>query len=1048
VLNPPPEMAMLDTPNSLFSPASLQAFMPIDLLTPPKPPFMTLTSSLPVFSVSAQSLPAPISATATTTMLQSYREILKTQNLILFSLIRTKSCCVCGQNAVQKVTQKWRVQIFANRQVWVPKDCLFCFAHNETAEIPPSTPTRRELIQVTELLDIFTDELNTGFKRNGFSFDSLCGDRNFRALTGISQTEFEDLLKSVTIRPKLWGRRDALGIALMKLRTGLSHSELAAIFDVSKRAVQHRFKATLLVLTKPNGFTSQNVGPSHVTRETIIEHHTTAIAKELFGADKLILVADSSDFPIEKSKNFELQRKSYGLKKHCNVLRMMLVTSTNGYILSATGPYFADGANNDAGIFKYEMRGGMQGHMKEGDIWIADRGFRDAKRRAHQQGTEIHTPAFLHKASAFTTKQANDTRMLTKLRWVVEAGHRRLKQFKLIGNRLHNTQIQCMDMYCTVIAALCNKYRKPLKCDSPADAQLAKLMLERREMSNILSNQIARGMLKDGWETVEYMDIDFPIFSESEIENQVTLGCYQVELAPRYLEDKVGERGVLDGICRRKDNKGRNEWFRVQLRSRHSKRTRYVVHVELTLSLTDWQPQKIITGWCCDCCNGKRRNGCCAHVAAIIWYLGRLDKAEKLKCSSQMWRCIIDAGIDADVQIDDNERAGSETEVDDHSDSESTDEIEVGGSEIQTTQTTTMLTHMPAFTPQELHIIIEVPTIDTVRTLSQKRSRDEEFGLDTHTLDDHIPPPGPPIFYLSDSGDDNQPSSSQIPAKRLAEPHRYIAEWIAVKRSIPATNISWQELVSGGQLSVVQVHFIDKLRKCLIDIQGESSLNSELLHSPQLGTLDFYSLIMSPEILDVNSINDLWVRDGPINLFATKLNELYPHTYTFNSHLLNKMAETNEKNQPNPALIARWAPRSLSESLQHIFIPFNQNENHWAVVHIDLKAETMSVLDGLGTVSNVPDFCEALKIQLEERSIMVIRSLIEWKPKNGFKSLTIRNEKSLTQTDGFNCGPLMLMNIEVLANGWQEKHINVTREMLQQYRYRMCLAMLQGRLCA
>lgn len=58
-----------------------------------------------------------------------------------------------------------------------------------------------------------------------------------------------------------------------------------------------------------------------------------------------------------------------------------MVVAPDGYILTIDGPYFSDASNNDAQMLRNEFEQDMQG-MREwfqnGDIFIVDRGYRDA----------------------------------------------------------------------------------------------------------------------------------------------------------------------------------------------------------------------------------------------------------------------------------------------------------------------------------------------------------------------------------------------------------------------------------------------------------------------------------------------------------------------------------------------------------------------------------------------------------------------------------------------------------------------------------------------
>jgi hypothetical protein len=89
------------------------------------------------------------------------------------------------------------------------------------------------------------------------------------------------------------------------------------------------------------------------------------------------------------------------------------------------GPFLADGHNNDASIIKHIIKNNDQGiktWLHDDDIIIVDRGFRDAVYSMEELGLQVKMPAFLKGKKQFSTQEANQTRIITKNRWVIESG--------------------------------------------------------------------------------------------------------------------------------------------------------------------------------------------------------------------------------------------------------------------------------------------------------------------------------------------------------------------------------------------------------------------------------------------------------------------------------------------------------------------------------------------------------------------------------------------------------------------------------------------------
>ncbi len=95
---------------------------------------------------------------------------------------------------------------------------------------------------------------------------------------------------------------------LVKLRTGLSHRVLATLFGVYKSTVTYACRIAKISLM--TAFVPGNVGFEAVTRDSVINDHTTTLARHLFAngeRDKAILIADGTYIEVEKPGNHQLQ---------------------------------------------------------------------------------------------------------------------------------------------------------------------------------------------------------------------------------------------------------------------------------------------------------------------------------------------------------------------------------------------------------------------------------------------------------------------------------------------------------------------------------------------------------------------------------------------------------------------------------------------------------------------------------------------------------------------------------------------------------------------
>lgn len=97
----------------------------------------------------------------------------------------------------------------------------------------------------------------------------------------------------------------------------------------------------------------------------------------------------------------------------------MMIVSTSGYIISVLGPYLADSKNSDAKILNHMIQTNVEDIRKwveEDDIFIVDRGFRDAEALLDDLGIHVEMPSFLTRhPKQHTTEEANTTRCVTKV---------------------------------------------------------------------------------------------------------------------------------------------------------------------------------------------------------------------------------------------------------------------------------------------------------------------------------------------------------------------------------------------------------------------------------------------------------------------------------------------------------------------------------------------------------------------------------------------------------------------------------------------------------
>jgi hypothetical protein len=216
------------------------------------------------------------------------------------------------------------------------------------------------------------------------------------------------------------------------------------------------------------------------------------------------------------------------------------------------GPYFADAKNNDSEIMKniiYNNRDDFRNRLRSGDILVIDRGFRDLLPLLDSLGYKTYMPKFLNKKqNQFTTSEANETRLTTKVRWIVESTNGRVKQWKIFDKVMYNTLIPLIGDYFPVVCARINRFCSTFVYDTSKDEEIAEKMLQLVEHSNELKRYIDNLKQSPG-KNIEWYNLDaaqalneFPIFSYESLMD-LTLGIYQLKQSKSYAIEHLDPNG-------------------------------------------------------------------------------------------------------------------------------------------------------------------------------------------------------------------------------------------------------------------------------------------------------------------------------------------------------------------------------------------------------------------------------------------------------------------------------------------------------------------------
>jgi len=540
-------------------------------------------------------------------------------------------CFICqSKEGRSRIPNSARIDLFIRARIHIPEKNRVCKLHllqgyfTEEAKTfikatKPDTEVNGQ--QVSKWLNELADRLIQPRRPIDFNLPSQLTEGDFKLLTGIGEAAFNHLLEVLReSKMRESGNRtlrNALGIFLVTLRLNLSQRVLAFLFGIPNQSViSETIDAVSQVLS--DKFVAKHLGYQHLNREELMTKmcstYHTILERDL---EDLILILDGTYLYVEKSSDFYLQRRSYSSHKHRNLFKPMVVTAPNGYVIEADGLYFSDGLNNDAKILNHMLN---QAHsitsiLQTRDCLVLDRGFRDVIDIIEEMGIQTFMPHCLKKGQTqFTMQEANESRKITKLRWVVESVNGRLKGvFTFFYDVIPAAYFKKLNRFLRIALAIQNAFFPPLLTETEVHIRMAEAMKNHDEEANEVQEKVQRLELdarSPVWmEATENDCLEFPTLTMEELE-MIALGPYQMKMGKLYREEH------LDGSSQFKFyvHKDLTGLIRVRLQSRFSKRQSHLLWVEFT----EWSNGRdAIRGYYCRCKAGARTLGCCSHVAAV-----------------------------------------------------------------------------------------------------------------------------------------------------------------------------------------------------------------------------------------------------------------------------------------------------------------------------------------------------------------------------------------------------------------------------------------------
>ncbi|CAF4815848.1 unnamed protein product [Rotaria socialis] len=361
------------------------------------------------------------------------------------------SWCMKTNATMMKLTLSERISLLLEDRLYTSRKAMKCSQ-------PCCTIPHKRSQELTKL----SAEQNTHLLSEN---DTILHDDDYVSWTGWSLSQLKDMTTLVAPYMRTSTYRtpfDAVCLFWVKLKTNLSFRQIGTLFKITtsedniRRPVEDTLHAVTTYLN--NTIVSNNLGVAHLTRIEALAHHTSYSG--IFFGDQLSMVWDDTYVYCYKSNDHVLQRECYSGHKSSHLVKMMSLVLPDGYVLDLIGSL--SGKSNDSTITKeiLSICANLQHLCQAGDVQIVDRGFRVVAEEFETLGYDVKIPGLLGKNDKqLNTTDANESRLVTKCRWVVESFHARFKKWRFFSEQIDQSFLLNIGKLTRIVAACLNKYR-------------------------------------------------------------------------------------------------------------------------------------------------------------------------------------------------------------------------------------------------------------------------------------------------------------------------------------------------------------------------------------------------------------------------------------------------------------------------------------------------------------------------------------------------------------------------------------------------------------
>lgn len=562
------------------------------------------------------------------TSVPTYRRVANTARHCLFR--------GCINQELHRVSRFIKVFLLVNHSVYVPENVRICTTHINTSDWSSLYDNGETIFTPDHLKDII-DTLRDAYKdKNNIDFDNInnISPEDLHYLTGLTHQQFEIVLNETpSLLDQCRRPKTALGVYLLKQRSGEPNTRIASQIGVSRKTIGILLETARNCLAQD--FVVRHLGFNHISRDEIIAH-SLAVPASIYSNPTnpvAIAICDGSYIYVQKSKNFLFQKRTYSLHKYKNLLKPFLITCPDGYIIDICGPYAA--TKTDAQIMSEiinDQTSPVHIILQTDDVFILDRGFRDSIPDIESAGYVAHMPPSKDRhATQLTDIQANKSRQITMVRWVIEVINGWFKRdYKIFRHTVINKTLPHIFEDFRIAGALINAFRQRLTDNEHAHAFI-NIIAQRITEPNRLGNYVvAENMNRQRavFSSMTATSIPFPQLTKEDI-ILFSLGTYHLKLARSYVAEHLrGRDGIYNIELSSSPSPSMSQYglvtencslVRGRILSRHVSNKIYYTYILIKLNV---QGRQAIEAYYCSCMTGMRTLGACAHTVSILWYLG------------------------------------------------------------------------------------------------------------------------------------------------------------------------------------------------------------------------------------------------------------------------------------------------------------------------------------------------------------------------------------------------------------------------------------------